>query len=57
MTSTVDEKKFLDYLHEKAGKCNHCGSFECPERKSHSILPGMIRIDLVLDAINHARKK
>jgi len=53
----IDEKKFLDYLHEKAGKCNHCGSFECPERKIHSILPGMIRIDLVLDAINHARKK
>ncbi len=47
-------ERILDYLHEKAGYCGHCGLKKCPGKRAHSILPDKLSTAVVLAAIKSA---
>ena len=46
--------KILCELHELCGECGHCGKRECEGRKSHSVLPEMLKRNDVILAIERA---
>lgn len=44
-------------LHVLTGLCGHCGKRRCPGKKSSSFLPGSIKTDEVIHAIDVAISK
>lgn len=52
----MDEKRFWNYLHEKLGRCGHCGNKKCEGRKAHSILPDKIPVGDVVAAVAFAKE-
>jgi len=44
----------INYLHEHAGICSHCGKAECHGKALGSKLPHMIDTEIVLQALTKA---
>lgn len=53
-TELAREERAVNFLHEKHGRCNHCGKIECAGKKSGSTLPDKIPTRDVLQAISFA---
>jgi hypothetical protein len=45
----------ISALHREVGVCGHCGKSACPDRRKWSILPKMLPVGTVLDAINNVK--
>lgn len=46
------KERILDRLHQRLGRCGHCGKRDCAGRSSHSVLPLEMDLDDVMWAIS-----
>jgi hypothetical protein len=53
----VIDEKFWAYLHDRVGRCGHCGGAKCPDRRKWSVLPDRIATDLVVEAAKAAAEE
>jgi hypothetical protein len=52
----IEEEALWDYLHEKVGYCSHCGKRSCMLRRERTTLPDKLDTELVIKAVDAARK-